>query len=654
MLDENGFIIVDKQAVTKPLVNLVRKALKPIDYFSDSELMALPVGSVLVFDIECYLNFFYIAFKCPLSGKVVDFELSDRSLINTSKLQWILWRFLIVGFNSNSYDMQMVRLCIENLSPIELKGWSNRIINDNMRDWQTEQAINSEFKSKPLKVNHIDLIEVCPLQASLKLYGGRLHSLRMQDLPYDHMSDLEDSEKDDVIYYCANDLDLTILILVNLKDQLELRGKLSEEYNIDLRSKSDAQIAESVIKSEVERITGKTPQKPLIEYGKKFKFLPPPHMHFQTPYMNEKFQEVLNMNFEINDVGTVVLEDLKEFDIAIGDTVYRMGKGGLHSKEKIASYRATETMRIVDRDVESYYPKMILNSGLYPETMGRVFLDVFETIVNRRLSAKHTGDKKTADSLKITINGTFGKLGSKYSTMYAPNLLIQVTLGGQLNLLMLIEMLELHGIKVVSANTDGIVSLVNKEQEEIFLNIIKGWESLTSLKTEETEYRALYSRDVNNYIAVKPDGECKLKGAYSNPWGDEKAAIFRFHKNPVHTICVEAVTKLITDNIPIEKTISECVDIKKFIVVRNVKGGGQKNGIYLGKAVRWYYGKGEKGSIQYAGSGNKVATSDGAIPLMDLPEEMPTDIDIDRYIQISKEMLFDIGYYRRPEQISFF
>lgn len=653
MLDNQGFITIGKQQPTE-LAKLIRREAKPIVRFSDEELMKLTPGSVLVFDIECYMNFFYIAFKCPLTGKVIDFELSERSTINIMKLQFILWRFLIVGFNSNAYDMMMIRLCLEGLQPVELKGWSNQIINSDMRDWQTEQLINKEFGKKLFNINHIDLIEVCPLQASLKLYGGRLHSTRMQDLPFDHMSELKDAEKDEVIYYCANDLDVTILLFVNLKDQLELRCKLSEEHGIDLRSKSDAQIAEAVIKKEVERITGFAPQKPKIEYGKKFKFIPPEHLHFQTDYMKEKFNQILNMEFEINEKGTVVLEDLKEFDLVIGKTVYRMGKGGLHSKEKIASYRATDTMRIVDRDVESYYPRMILNSGLYPETMGRVFLDVFEVIVDRRLEAKHSGDKKTADSLKITINGTFGKLGSKYSTMYAPNLLIQVTVGGQLNLLMLIEMLELHGITVVSANTDGIVSLVEKHQEEIFLNIITGWEHLTKLKTEETEYKALFSRDVNNYIAVKHDNSCKLKGTYSNPWADEKMAIFRFHKNPVHTICIEAVTKLITENIPIENTIVNCKDITKFIIVRNVKGGGEKNGIYLGKAVRWYYGAGERGAINYVASGNKVATSEGAIPLMDLPNELPNDLDYERYINIASEMLYDIGYYRRPEQIMFF
>jgi hypothetical protein len=204
MLDNQGFITIGKQQPTE-LAKLVRREANPIVRFSDDELMKLTPGSVLVFDIECYMNFFYIAFKCPLTGKVVDFELSERSTINVMKLQFILWRFLIVGFNSNAYDMMMIRLCLEGLQPVELKGWSNQIINSDMRDWQTEQLINKEFGKKPFNINHIDLIEVCPLQASLKLYGGRLHSTRMQDLPFDHMSELKDAEKDEVIYYCTND-----------------------------------------------------------------------------------------------------------------------------------------------------------------------------------------------------------------------------------------------------------------------------------------------------------------------------------------------------------------------------------------------------------------------------------------------------------------
>jgi hypothetical protein len=172
--------------------------------------------------------------------------------------------------------------------------------------------------------------------------------------------------------------------------------------------------------------------------------------------------------------------------------------------------------------------------------------------------------------------------------MYSPNLLIQVTLTGQLALLMLIEMLELHGIKVISANTDGIVKFVHKDQYPLMRQIIQQWEQITGLKTEETRYSALYSRDINNYVAVKtPDekGEVKIKakGAYFDPRYDPKDKIFRFHKSPQSTVCLKAIQNLIAKGEPIEKTIHECRDMTQFVTVRDVKGGAVKDGYYLGK-----------------------------------------------------------------------
>ena len=72
-------------------------------------------------------------------------------------------------------------------------------------------------------------------------------------------------------------------------------------------------------------------------------------------------------------------------------------------------------------------------------------MNIYQSIVKRRLEAKAKGDTVTADSLKITVNGSFGKFGSKYSFLYSPDLLINTTLTGQLTLLMLIEMITLAG-----------------------------------------------------------------------------------------------------------------------------------------------------------------------------------------------------------------
>jgi len=85
------------------------------------------------------------------------------------------------------------------------------------------------------------------------------------------------------------------------------------------------------------------------------------------------------------------------------------------------------------------------------------------------------------------------------------------------------------------------------------------------------------------------------------------------------------------------QTITTCNDITKFLNVRTVKGGAVKMyeqgvpGLYLGKAIRWYYGKDVPGEIVYAKSGNRVPKSEGAQPLMDLPESFPTDIDYEWY-----------------------
>ncbi|WP_213290064.1 hypothetical protein [Bradyrhizobium sp. sGM-13] len=194
--------------------------------------------------------------------------------------------------------------------------------------------------------------------------------------------------------------------------------------------------------------------------------------------------------------------------------------------------------------------------------------------------------------MKIVNNGAFGKLGSKWSVLFAPDLMIQVTIGGQLSLLMLIEMVERAGFRVVSANTDGIVIICPTDEEDALAAVIAKWERLTGFETEETEYSALHSRDVNNYIAVKPDGSVKKKGAYAEP-----KIVASSWPSPLNEVCSDAVVEYVTKGVPIFKTIHACRDIRRFVTIRTVKGDAVKDGKYLGKAIRWYYSTDASGSI---------------------------------------------------------
>lgn len=100
--------------------------------------------------------------------------------------------------------------------------------------------------------------------------------------------------------------------------------------------------------------------------------------------------------------------------------------------------------------------------------------------------------------------------------------------------------------------------------------------------------------------------------------------------------------------IPVEVTVRDCKDITKFLTLRTVNGGAEKNGEPIGKAIRWYYAVGEKGTINYVKNGNIVPRSEGAKPLMDIPETFPDDVDYEWYIRECEEILMSVGAKLRP------
>ena len=617
-----------------------------VELLSDADLFRLE-GKALIFDIECYVNYYLAAFRDPVSDKVIFFELGPGLRLDIHKLNWVLHNFQIISFNGKSYDMPITALALANKPAQFLKWATNEIILNGTRP----QDILKSQKVTTIKNDHIDLIEVCPLSGSLKKYAARLHVKRMQDLPFHPDTVLTYEQAMIVRWYCINsDLQATKKIYFELAEQRMLRDSLSYEYKVDLRSKSDAQIAETVIGTEVYRLTNVRPKVPEIPAGTTYKYKVPSFIKFESDLLNWALNRIQNADYVVSEFGNVLLpEAIAGLKLHIAGNLYRMGNGGLHSSETKYSHIADHSFRLLDRDVASFYPRIILNNELFPSHLGRSFLQVYDSLVSRRLAAKKAKEKVKAESLKITINGSFGKLGSPYSILYAPDLMIQVTITGQLALLMLIERMELALIPVISANTDGIVMRVPTGMYDKYLNVVTQWEKDTNFETEETEYAALLSRDVNNYIAIKPDGETKNKGVFANPWNIARN-IWQFHKNPVNLICTQAIEQYVLKHIPIERTVRECKDITKFVTVRDAKGGGVKideegrSVLFMGKMLRWYYAKDEKGEIVYAKSGNKVARSEGAKPLMDLPDTFPDDVDYEWYINEAESMLVGMGY----------
>lgn len=595
--------------------------------------------SEVIIDCEVYRNYFLLAARQIDTGKLVTVEMHNDSepSIERGKVAALMRKNTTISFNGLSYDLPIIWAFIAGKTNSQIKDLSDAIIKSNLPAWQ---VLKNKGVNIPRTWDHIDLIEVAPGKASLKIYGGRLGVQKMQDLPIEPDAIISDEDAAVLRAYCGNDLDVTEALFNKLTDQVQLRRSMSEQYGIDLRSKSDAQIAEAVIKSEFTKITGQTAYRPDIDQVY-FNYQDPGIIEFETPVLRETFERILETDFELGANGAMKLPDwLKNDPIIVGGVPFQMGIGGLHSCEKKQFIDVEGTgKQLADYDVASYYPNIILQQKLSPHSMGEPFLKVYQCIVERRLGAKRAGDKVTADTLKICVNGSFGKLGSKWSALYSPELLIQTTITGQLALLMLIERFQARGIEVVSANTDGVVTYCDKSLDSTLREVAFDWMLDTSYELERTEYLRLASRDVNNYVAVKTDRSFKGKGVFA-PTG--------LMKNPDMPIIPEAVANFIATGKPIEETIRACNDITQFCTVRRVNGGAVWRDQYLGKAVRFYYSievEAEE-QIEYKKNSNKVPKSDGAKPLMDLPKSFSTDVDFDRYIEAAEKLLKETGFER--------
>lgn len=275
---------------------------------------------------------------------------------------------------------------------------------------------------------------------------------------------------------------------------------------------------------------------------------------------------------------------------------------------------------------------------------------------------------------KIAINGTFGKLGSCFSKIYSPDLMLGITLTGQFYLLALIEYLVEIGVKIISANTDGVTFGGTPAQVEEATKFIEIYGWLSNFEFEFVDYRVIAMKDVNSYCAVKTDGSTKVKGMFST--GD-------LSRNPTNEVCSLAAQAYLRDGTPIRDFILNHFTIENFtdfLQVRSVKGGAAQYtetklvddwfesapgqwvrpgwtkapikrksrphpievGVdphFLGRVARWYYSTRPNLSLRYISNGNLVPKSEGGRACMKLPDSLPADVDIQRYISETETML---------------
>ena len=387
-------------------------------------------------------------------------------------------------------------------------------------------------------------------------------------IPKEYLNEMADYNDNDV-YIVAE------LIRMNQEEVL-LRYRISEEYKVDVYSASRSTIADKVIVKLYSKFTGLHPKAFIDTKTIRRKILVSEILSDKIAFSTPELNDILS------DIRSLTLKGEKgEFDreFTFMGTSYTIATGGLHSNEIPAVYIENSDSIIVDRDVASYYPNMIRSLKVCQKHLiPKAWFRIADTIVDERLEHKHLAKDKSLDvmerdkhataaaCLKIVANaGIFGKMGSEKSFLCDKKAMYQVTINGQLFLLMLIEKLELAGIHVISANTDGIVTIVPRELEQTADDICHWWEKHLGLELEFTYYTKYVTEGVNSYLTVKRGGSSKFKGRM-NP----KMFLEDLSKGYNSPIVAKCVSEYFINGTPVMETLRNAKSILDFCRTQNV------------------------------------------------------------------------------------
>lgn len=544
---------------------------------------------VYVYDIEVFQNIFHCSVKNTETGEIYKFEISERrnqlrELVKFFKQvdSYIKWgdfyttdleiksEVIFCGYNNLHYDNPIVNYIIEyedKLMSYNVATICSSIFNlsrtvttsteDNIEAWK-------HWKYQ-IWFDTFDLLTMLysnKLRVGLKEIQVTMQYPNVQEFVCDWSKPLPLEDFDNMIDYNINDIESTAELLNRCKKDIDLRIAIEDEYGVRVLSKDGVNIGMKILTQKYLEKTGLTwwdiegLRSPMDYIPLKDVILP--FIKYDSPIL----QRVLDdMKSQIVSPGRKGYEN----NFIFNGLRYTVGVGGIHSKNDPEIIIPKEDEMLIDIDVASLYPSMLIEYKFYPKHLGPEFLEVYSQIKDERIEAKHNGDKVKNETLKLALNGLSGNLQNQHNFCYSPFAVMQIRINGQLLLLMLAERLTQIGCRIVQANTDGLFVLLKKSIYEQANKICQEWEQLTRLTLEEERFEAMYQYAINDYIAVK-EGYKETK----NPDLIKTKGMFitkvLLGKGLSAKIIPEAIIKYFVDGIPVEDTIKGCTDIRKFLM----------------------------------------------------------------------------------------
>ena len=427
----------------------------------------------------------------------------------------------------------------------------------------------------------------------------------------------------DIMHYNLNDVFIVCEMIRLYIDEVRLRYNISKAYEVDVLSSSRSNIADNLFVKFYSEFSGLAESqwrgRKTERTAMSFKRVIFPFIKFKTKELQELLEEMKKV--VIYSIGKKALKEIAPkypelkylktnnesgwFEVKINNLIYTIATGGLHSQDiprelksklifvddwKLSDCKEggskeedapsiwdviTDNSYIyVHWDIASFYPSIMDVYKIAPAHMNEgVFVKLIHWLKETRVTAKHSKEDYIdgipkdvlAQVLKIVINSIYGKLGFEKGDICDRLAVLKVTINGQLMIMMLCESLELAGIEVVSANTDGIVVKLHKKNKAKFEEIADEWKRLTKLDADSEEYRCYINRDINNYVIEELNGKVSYKGALH-----PTMYAVDLQKGYDMPIVAKAVVDYFLNDKPILETLYECKNILDFCKTQNV------------------------------------------------------------------------------------
>lgn len=381
-----------------------------------------------------------------------------------------------------------------------------------------------------------------------------------------------------MMHYNKNDVFIVCEMVRQKPDEIRLRYAITSAFNTNVLCSARANIADKLTVKFYSDMSGLRPEQFRKERTERHKLsfnkIIFPHIKFKTKQLQDFLEDVKKVS--------IYHTNSSEFQrtIKFYGTTYNIATGGIHSVDTPHIYTSTDEYVYRHHDYTSYYPSIMISYNIYPAHLNKAaFIKMLSFLKETRVKCKHTPDeegyvikgvpnKVGAEALKIVINSIYGKLGSELFFLYDRFAQMQVTINGQLMTMTLVEELELNGIHVVSANTDGIVIKLPRDKEDVYKDITDRWNETNKMGADYEDYVKLITRDVNNYFDIqntKKGIEYEFKGAL-----DPYQYIKDLKKGYDMPVVAQAVFEYFVHDTPVANYLHSCTNILDFCKTQNV------------------------------------------------------------------------------------